>query len=95
MSKFTHVPKLTRTACGKIITSKITLGTDPNEFRWRDKVHCFNCCVSGFTHLWSDKIVHLKFKFNERFGNFPENSLIMDAAHKKAIEEYQDKGFNV
>lgn len=97
MSTLTHIPKLTRTACGKLITPRITLRNNPMDYvgQYYSSGHCRICAFSEFTSLWRRKIADLKMVFWKRFGNCPEDDLVMDAAHKKTIEEYQNKGFNV
>jgi len=98
MSTLTHLPKLTRTACGKHITPNITLRHDLNMFKlsMADNVGCCSvCCFSEFGRCWHAELGNLKLTFWKRFGTFPDDDLIMDEAHKRAIKKYQDKGFNV
>ncbi len=88
-----HIPKLTRTACGKKLTDKIRLSTDP-IFK-RDKVYCHTCKYSEFTMRWRIQIGYDELKWQQRFHTYPDNSLIESISHKKTIEAYQAKGFNV
>lgn len=97
-----HIPKLTRTACGKKLTDKTRLDYELIKFlsRWptmaENNEMCEICYFSNFMRGVKKHRMKLHSIYAQRFGRFPPDAnQFIDLAREHTIEAYQEKGFNV